>query len=690
MSPTPADDGLPGFDPTESFPSPRTAMPPLPPAPRPAPDSGNALPPATYLGEFELLGVVGEGGFGIVYRAWDHSLKRQVAIKEYMPASLAARGAGMQVSVRSERHAEPFFAGLQSFVKEAQMLAQFDHPALVKVYRFWEANGSAYMVMPFYEGKTLRDELRQRKEPPDEATLIGWIGPVADALAVIHAEHWYHRDIAPDNVLLLAGSGRPLLLDFGAARRVIGDMTQALTVILKPGYAPVEQYAEIPGMKQGPWTDVYALAGVAYYALRGRTPPPSVGRLVTDSYEPLSGGILAARYSERFLAAIDHALVVRPEGRTRSVAELKAEIGLAPPPSVAEAGEYAVGRVSREEADINLLDGPDLLLPAGPGASGAPGATGVAAPPDLTLPGDGPGLALARTVQAPAMAERTAYVPPPAAERTRYEPSRLSPPAAPPPAPAAPAPAAAPRQTAAAAGGNGRWIGIALAVVVVAGAGGFFALRPRGEPPPTVAAAPVVSPAAATAPAPAPAPAASVAAATAKPLTLDIGAEFDRTVAAQTPGWGLEVKVDHDRLRINKDKLVFSLRSLQEGYVYVFNASTDGQLQQLYPNGQTPAPRVAKGGTLKLPQGRLEFNVDGPAGTSRLLVMVSRWPRDHKAFAPREDGGFISFPTGVDGAVLAASSNEKLPLIAGRAVCPPGPACSDEFGAATTTFEVVP
>jgi serine/threonine protein kinase len=308
-----------GFEPTRAFP-------PAPTPPQPTVDTGNALPAGTRLGEFEVHGVVGEGGFGIVYRAWDHSLKRQVALKEYMPTSLAQRSGGLTVSVRSDKYRETFEAGKGSFVKEARMLAQFDHTALVKVYRFWEANGSAYMVMPFYEGITLRQELRQRRSAPDEATLLGWLGPIADALAIIHAEYYYHRDIAPDNVLLLAGSGRPVLLDFGAARRVIGDMTQDLTVILKPGYAPLEQYAEIPGMKQGPWTDVYALAALAYCAIRGRTPPTSVGRVVNDSYEPLMQ-VARGHYADRVLQAIDRALAVRPEHRTPSILAFKADLG---------------------------------------------------------------------------------------------------------------------------------------------------------------------------------------------------------------------------------------------------------------------------------------------------------------------------------------------------------------------------
>jgi serine/threonine protein kinase len=123
------------------------------------------------------------------------------------------------------------------------------------------------------------------------------LDPLTDALAVLHAERWYHRDIAPDNVMLLAGTRKPLLLDFGAARQVIGDMTHALTVILKPGYAPIEQWGEVPGMKQGPWTDVYALAAMIHFGIMRRTPPPSVGRLVNDGYEPLVQAAPAATAS---------------------------------------------------------------------------------------------------------------------------------------------------------------------------------------------------------------------------------------------------------------------------------------------------------------------------------------------------------------------------------------------------------
>ena len=300
-----------------------TAIPPRPPpAPQRVPSSegGNMLPVGFYLGEFEIVKVLGEGGFGIVYLADDHSLGRRVALKEYMPSSLAQRVGGTQVSVKSERHRETFEAGLKSF---------------------WEANGTAYMVMPFYEGITLKDELKAMGAPPDEEWLRELLEPLTEALAVIHTEQCFHRDIAPDNVILLKGSQRPLLLDFGAARRVIGDMTQALTVILKPGYAPVEQYAEVPGMKQGPWTDVYALAAVVYYAITGKTPPTSVGRLMNDNYVPMTQ-VGAGRYSPSFLAAIDRALVVKPEERTQSIDDLRRDLGMAP--SDIDSGKAGRGR----------------------------------------------------------------------------------------------------------------------------------------------------------------------------------------------------------------------------------------------------------------------------------------------------------------------------------------------------------
>jgi hypothetical protein len=292
--------------------------------------SQNALPVGTTLGEFEITGLIGEGGFGIVYRAYDHSLQREVALKEYMPSALAGRGGGPTVAVRSERHAETFQAGLRSFINEARLLAQFDHPSLVKVYRFWEGNGTAYMVMPLYRGVTLKEKLSLMNSPPDEAWLKHLLSQLLDALDVIHSDQCLHRDIAPDNILIQP-DGRPLLLDFGAARRVISNMTQSLTVILKPGYAPIEQYAEVASMKQGAWTDIYALAAVVYFAITGHAPMPSIGRMIADSLVPLSKAA-EGRYSSRFLESMDRALSVKPEDRPRDVQALRALLGLAEEP----------------------------------------------------------------------------------------------------------------------------------------------------------------------------------------------------------------------------------------------------------------------------------------------------------------------------------------------------------------------
>lgn len=289
-------------------------------------DSSNTLPNGFELAEFKLVQRIGEGGFSIVYLAQDTSLDAQVAIKEYMPSSLASRANDRTVAVKSDRYLETFNAGMRSFINEAKLLRQFEHPSVVKVYRFFEANGTAYMVMPFYQGQTFKQILKDLDGPPDEAWLKAMLAPIVDALELIHNNQCFHRDIAPDNIMILE-DGRPLLIDFGAARRVIGDMTQALTAILKPGFAPIEQYADIPGIKQGAWTDLYALAGVIHYALVGKAPVPSVARIVTDSMIPLTKQ-LEGKYSEQFLSGIDAALKVRPEERTQSAAQMREALGL--------------------------------------------------------------------------------------------------------------------------------------------------------------------------------------------------------------------------------------------------------------------------------------------------------------------------------------------------------------------------
>jgi formylglycine-generating enzyme required for sulfatase activity/serine/threonine protein kinase len=293
----------------------------------PAPAFPNALAAGTKLGEFEITRVIGQGGFGIVYLARDHSLGRDVALKEYMPTAFAGRSGETQVTILSEHYAETFNVGLSSFVKEAQLLARFDHPCLVKVYRFWQANGTGYMAMPYYQAPTLKQMLKEEHSLlATEAWLKVFLGHILNGLNVLHDKQCYHRDIAPDNILML-DRAIPLLLDFGAARRVIGDMTQALTVILKPGYAPIEQYGEMGDMSQGPWTDLYALASVIYFIIAGKVPQAALSRLVDDKLVPLAESA-KDRYSPGFLQAIDAALSVRPEHRPQSAAALRAMLQL--------------------------------------------------------------------------------------------------------------------------------------------------------------------------------------------------------------------------------------------------------------------------------------------------------------------------------------------------------------------------
>ena len=284
-------------------------------------DTPSALHAGTRLGEYELLSLLGVGGFGIVYLAFDHALEREVAIKEYMPASLAGRTETMRVSIRSQSDAESFALGLKSFVNEAKLLARFDHPSLLKVHRFWQANGTAYMAMPVMRGRTVKAIRLGMGGPPDEAWLRRILMPLLGAIEKLHSEGVYHRDIAPDNIQI-EPDGSPVLLDFGAARRVLSDKSQALTAILKPAYAPIEQYGEAGEVKQGPWTDLYALGATLHYLLLGRPPPPATVRAVHDDASSLTPANLPG-CSEIFLRTIDWMLCPRPTDRPQSVAELR-------------------------------------------------------------------------------------------------------------------------------------------------------------------------------------------------------------------------------------------------------------------------------------------------------------------------------------------------------------------------------
>ena len=623
---------------------------------------GNALAVGTRLAEFELVRVLGEGGFGIVYLARDHSLQRQVAIKEYMPASLAMRSGALTVAVTAERHQEVFAAGLECFMNEARLLARFDQASLLKVYRFWSANGTAYMVMPFYEGATLKVRLLQMGTPPDERWLMALLGSLTEALAVIHDGHWLHRDIAPDNILLLAGSGRPLLLDFGAARQVIGDATQALTAILKPGYAPVEQYAEMPSMRQGPWTDVYALCAVVYAAVMGHKPPVAVARSVSDNYVPLLQ-CAAGRYSPAFLQAIDAGLRFRPDERTQSINSLRQALGLQPQPAAASEP------LPLQAAVTTLTTAPAL-------ESGAWNAT-VALTRQRTAPGE--------TARLPrALAPGLAAV---------------GPAPIPPGADAAVARSAAARH-ARHLGIRRIWLSAALAsLLLTAGAAAYW----LGQGPSAPAAAEALAAAASTAVsgdeiaapltlmlkvAPAAAPSGPTGALPRPASTWSPLDEFDRIQQAGHSDFALQASPAQSRLRIGRDRLAFQVSSARAGHLYVLVSGADGSLLLLYPNSVATDNRIRAGQSVSLPQPHWLLDTTGPAGVEQFLVMVSDHARDFSHLGQQREAWFLRLPSGPAGAALAQAHGGLGSMLTGRAQCET-PGC-DSYGAAQFQVQVVP
>ncbi|MFD1561008.1 serine/threonine protein kinase [Paraburkholderia silviterrae] len=344
-------------------------------------DGVRPLPNGHRLAGFELDSVLGTGGFGIVYRAFDRTLQRAVAVKEYMPAMLASRAGDFTVALRAARYSQAFDAGRAAFLNEARLLAQFDHPGLVKVLHFWESHGTAYMVMPFYEGQTL-EQLQKRGKPMSEAALLRMLAAVLGALDVLHRAQCFHRDISLDNILMLP-NGNPVLLDFGAARKLIGDMVDETAMMLKPGYAPIEQYTDDPAFRQGPWTDIYALGALAHALMTGELPPAAVVRSIQDQYRPLAGRESTSgehagehngeHYGERLRAAIDHALALRIEDRPESVAAFAQALGLhEPTPGVfVPAGYDAPARTASHDGGVERVAALAGAAIAGDAADGA-------------------------------------------------------------------------------------------------------------------------------------------------------------------------------------------------------------------------------------------------------------------------------------------------------------------------------
>ena len=269
-------------------------------------------------GKYRIERILGAGGFGITYEAYDIGLASKVAIKEYFPTQFGLRDSTYSVRPRSEGDREIFERLRSSFIREARTLNQFDHPAIVRVLNVFEAYGTAYMVMKYETGQSLKAWLADLVRLPTQEELDRLTAPLLDALEAMHNSAFLHRDIAPDNIIVRA-DGSPVLLDFGASRRVMGEMTGTLTGVVKKGYSPQEQYAT-DGRSQGPWTDIYSLGATLYRCVSGDTPEEATQRILDDQVVSAvdSGG---GRYRPGFLRAIDAAMMLRPADRPQSVAE---------------------------------------------------------------------------------------------------------------------------------------------------------------------------------------------------------------------------------------------------------------------------------------------------------------------------------------------------------------------------------
>jgi peptidoglycan hydrolase-like protein with peptidoglycan-binding domain len=277
------------------------------------------LPPGTRLRNYELVSVLGHGGFGITYRARDTLLGREAAIKEYLPTSLAVRSHGATVVPRSSEHSDNFKWGRDRFLEEARTLVTLEGtPSVVRVYDFLEANGTAYMVMALVRGETL--EQRVKRQGALAAPIVEHlVQKLLDGLEQVHVSRFLHRDIKPANIIVDSNDD-PTLIDFGSSRASMADRTSAMTAVFTPRYAAVEQ---LTSDEQGPWTDIYGLAVTLYFATTGQAPPTAMERVLKENYVPLSTQ-RPAGFRPGLLRGIDAGLAVRAADRPQSIAAWRA------------------------------------------------------------------------------------------------------------------------------------------------------------------------------------------------------------------------------------------------------------------------------------------------------------------------------------------------------------------------------
>ena len=301
------------------------------------------------LRQYRIDSVIGQGGFGITYLAYDTDLQRRVAVKECYPRDFVARE-GTTVVPTGASEKKDFSWALGKFVDEATTLARFKHPGIVQVLQILkDENQSAYIVLEFVDGQSFDQWLKAQPGPPDEASLKQIIAPLMDALEVVHDNNIAHRDIAPDNIYIRK-DGTAVLLDFGAAKQTLSQQSRTLNLVVKDGYsAPEQYYAE---GRQGPWTDVYAFAATLYRAISGKRPVDAMARLDAlnndepDPLEPLSA-LASAEYSPGFLSAIADGLAPQTKVRPQSLKAWRPSLLGSVPPTATAAPEIGAADKTR-------------------------------------------------------------------------------------------------------------------------------------------------------------------------------------------------------------------------------------------------------------------------------------------------------------------------------------------------------
>ncbi len=288
----------------------------------------NTLPVGYRLHQYRIEAVLGAGGFGITYKAVHEALQTRAAVKEYFPVEWSYRDrndinvlANTQGTLpTSEAGEEACYAwGLERFLNEARILAQVNHPGVVRVRDFFEANGTAYIVMDYEDGEALSQLLQREKTLPEER-VRRLVDDVLPALKAVHDQGYLHRDLKPAN-LYLRSDNRTILIDFGAARQALGRRSKSVTSVFSPGYSPIEQYL-VDGKGYGPWTDIYALGAVLYHCVTGAAPIEAPARVLDDPLRPAEEAA-AGRYNPTLLRLVDRAMAVRPERRFQSIEQMR-------------------------------------------------------------------------------------------------------------------------------------------------------------------------------------------------------------------------------------------------------------------------------------------------------------------------------------------------------------------------------